>query len=177
MTINLIKNINEIKVKEHFSLPDLDPMKILKEMVLVFVFYLIKICIFGYIIYFMYKQTNLLDDKSIKNYFIFFFLGSIGLYILTLLYLMYRCYNNGVSFSDMDFKGYALGSLLAPSFILSYIIFIIIASFIKVTPLIGFILYAFITMTILIILSTGIAYNTAFEFSYMFIKCSKPKPE
>ena len=175
MTINLIKNINEIKVKEHFSLPDLDPMKILKEMVLVFVFYLIKICIFGYIIYFMYKQTNLLDDKSIKNYFIFFFLGSIGLYILTFLYLMYRCYNNGVSFSDMDFKGYALGSLLAPSFILSYIIFIIIASFIKVTPLIGFILYAISLFSSRVNFSVSVFFSSAIDIIIynLFVKINK----
>ena len=87
---------------------------------------------------------------------------------------MFKCYNNGVSFSDMDFKAYSLASLLAPSFILGYIIFIIIANFIKVTPLVGVVLYAFITFSFLIILSTGIAYNTTFEFAYIFVKCSKP---
>ena len=125
----------------------------------------------------MYKQTNLINDKSVKNYFIFLFLGSLGLYIFTFLYFIFKCYNNNVSFSDMDFKGYALSSLLAPSFILSYIIFIIIANFIKVTPLVGVILYGFITFTFLIILSTGMAYNTIFEFAYTFTKCSKPKPD
>ena len=162
------------KIKENFDLSSLNPESILKDMILAFVFYMIKVCIFGYIIYFLYKQTNLLDDKSIKNYFIFLSLGSLGLYIVTFLYFMFKCYNNGVSFSDMDFKAYSLASLLAPSFILGYIIFIIIANFIKVTPLVGVVLYAFITFSFLIILSTGIAYNTTFEFAYIFVKCSKP---
>jgi len=165
------------KVKENFDLSSLDPETILKKMILAFIFYMIKICIFGYIIYFMYKQTDLINDKSVKNYFIFLFLGSLGLYIVTFLYFIFKCYNNNVSFSDMDFKGYALSSLLAPSFILSYIIFIIIASFIKVAPLVGVILYAFITFSFLIILSTGMAYNATFEFAYTFTKCSKPKPD
>ena len=162
------------KIKENFDLSSLNPESILKDMILAFVFYMIKVCIFGYIIYFLYKQTDLLYDKSIKNYFIFLFLGSLALYIVTFLYFMFKCYNNGVSFSDMDFKAYSLASLLAPSFILGYIIFIIIANFIKVTPLVGVVLYAFITFSFLIILSTGIAYNTTFEFAYIFVKCSKP---
>lgn len=162
---------NKEKIKESFSLDVLDPMQMLKNMFLTFIFYLIKICIFGYIIFFMYQQTGLLYDKSVKNYLIFLFLGSIGLYIVTFLYFMFKCYNNGVSFSDMNFKDYALGSLLGPSFILSYIIFIIVSNFIKVAPMVGIILYAFISFSILIILSTGVVYNISFEIAYALTKC------
>jgi len=164
-------NLNSIK--ENFNLGILDPKTMIKNMIITFVFYLIKICILGYVIYFMYDKTGLLYDKTIKNYLIFLFVGSIGLYIITFLYFMYRCYNNGVSFSDMDYKGYALSSLLAPSFIISYSIFIFVVGFIKVTPLVGTILYVLTSVSILIILSTGAAYDIGFEIAYAVTKCSK----
>lgn len=168
---------NKGSCKENFSLSIgldfLDPTKALKDIMISFLFYLIKICIFGYVIYFLYKQSGLYYEKSVRYYLIFLIVGSIGLYAFTFLYFMYRCYNNGVNFSDMDYKAYALGSLLAPSFILSYAIFIFVANIIKVTPLVGFILYAFISFAFLIILSAGQAYHYAFEFAYYFIKCSK----
>ena len=160
-------------IKENFNLGILDPNTMIKNIIITFVFYLIKICIFGYAIYFIYDKTGLLNDKSIKNYLIFLLLGSIGLYIITFLYFMYRCYNNGVAFSNMDYKGYALSSLLAPSFIISYSIFLFVVGFIKVTPLIGMVLYVFTSVSILIILSTGAAYDIGFEIAYRLTKCSK----
>ena len=164
-------NLNSIK--ENLNLDILDPKTMIKNMIITFVFYLIKICILGYVIYFIYDKTGLLDDRSIKNYLIFLFVGSIGLYIITFLYFMYKCYNNGVDFSVMDYKGYAISSLLAPSFIISYSIFLFVVGFIKVTPLIGKVLYDFTSVSILIILTTGVAYNIGFEIAYTLTKCSK----
>lgn len=172
--MNNNKNIN-VK-KESFSVPGLDfldPTKMLKDILITFLIYLIKSCIFGYIIYLTYKHTGLLYEYSIKNYIIFFIVGSIVLYLVSFLYFMYRCYNNGVSTSDMDYKGYAISSVLGPAFVSSYIIFIIVVSFIKVTPLVGTILYMFTTVSLLIVLSTGIVFNSSFELAYSLTKCAK----
>ena len=162
-------NINK-SVKENFDF--LNPTNMIKDTIMFFLFYLIKICIFGFVIYFLYKKTGLYDESSIRNYFIFFFVGSVVLYIITFLYFIYNCYNNNVKFSDMNYKGYALGSLLAPSLILAYIIFLVIAKALKVTPLVGMILYAFISVMTLIVLSTGLVYQLVFDLSYKLTKCS-----
>jgi hypothetical protein len=167
------KNIQNIK--ENFDIKYLiDPTAGIKELLWIWFIFLVKVCIFGYIIYLCYKHSSYIysDSLSIEALY-FFMIGSIVLYIVSMLYFMYRCYQNGVPFSEMNYKGYALSSLLAPSLIFSYIIFRIIVSFIKVTPLIGFILYAFTTMSILIILLTGFVYNLSFEIAYDLTKCSK----
>jgi|LakMenEpi03Aug12_release.lakeMendotaPanAssembly.Ray.scaffolds.fasta_scaffold231738_3 hypothetical protein len=165
---------NEKCTKENFRITDVyDPTKVFREIALYFLFLIIKICLFGFIIYSIYKQTGLMDEKSIKNYMIFLIVGMVVLYLVTFLYFIYRCYNNDVSFSDMDYKGYALSSLLAPSFIVSYTIFIILCeNIIKKAPGIGKVIYAFIYLTILVIPSTGIIYNLTFEFAYALTKCS-----
>ena len=41
-------------IKENFNLGILDPNTMIKNIIITFVFYLIKICIFGYAIYFIY---------------------------------------------------------------------------------------------------------------------------
>jgi uncharacterized membrane protein len=172
--MNNTENVN-LK-KEHFSVPGLDfldPTKMLKDILISFLFYLLKSCVFGYIIYLTFKHTGLLYEYSIKNYIIFFIIGSIVLYLVSFLYFMYRCYNNGVNTSDMNYEAYAISSILGPVFILSYIIFITIVTFIKVTPLVGTILYMFTTVSFLIVLSTGIAFNSSFELAYSLTKCAK----
>lgn len=172
--MNNTENIN-LK-KEHFSVPGLDfldPTKMLKDILISFLFYLIKSCVFGYIIYLIFKHTGLLYEYSIQNFIIFFVIGSIILYLVTFLYFMYRCYNNGVGLSDMDYESYAISSVLGPVFVSSYIIFLIVVNFIKVSPLIGNILYMFTTVSLLIILSTGIAFQSSFELAYSLTKCAK----
>ena len=161
--------------KENFD-PEylVNPTKMIKDIALYFLFLLIKVCLFGYIIYFTYKQTGLMNETSIVNYFLFLIIGSIVLYIVTFLYFMYKCYNRDVKFSEMDYKGYAISSVLGPSFILSYTIFILVANNLKTfVPGIGRLVYLFIYFSFLVVITTGMAYNYTFEFAYMLTKCKK----
>lgn len=161
--------------KENFD-PEylVDPTKMIKDIAMYFLFLLIKVCIFGYIIYFTYKQTGLMAETSIVNYFLFLIIGSIVLYLVSFLYFMFKCYNRDVSFTEMDYKGYALSSILGPSFILSYTIFILVANNLKTfVPGVGRIVYMFIYFSFLVVITSGIAYNYAFELAYAFTKCKK----
>jgi hypothetical protein len=167
---------NTESIKENFNIKNvIDPTAAIKDLLWMIFIFLVKVCIFGYIIHFCYTYTEYKYDGTIPglNALYFFLLGSVVMYVVSMLYFMYRCYNTGVSFSDMDFKGYALSSLVGPSLIFSYIIFVTIARAIKVTPLIGAILWAFTNISFLVILSAGFAFSTSFEVVYQLTKCSK----
>ena len=169
-------NKNTQSIKENFDIKYvIDPTAAIKDLLWMIFIFLIKVCIFGYIIHLCYTYTEYKYNGIIPglNALYFFLLGSVVMYAVSMLYFMYRCYDNGVSFSDMDFKGYALSSLVGPSLILSYIIFVTIARAIKVTPLIGTILWAFTNISFLVILTTGFAFSSSFEVAYQLTKCSK----
>ena len=169
-------NKNTQIIKEKFDIKYLkNPTAIIKDFLWMVFIFLVKVCIFGYIIYLCYKKTEYKNSGTIPglNALYFFILGSVVMYIVSILYFMYKCHKNGVSFSNMNFKGYALSSLVGPCLILSYIIFVTIARAIKVTPLVGAILWAFTNISILVILSTGVVFNFSFELAYQLTKCSK----
>lgn len=139
---------------------------------IVLILIILKIFIFGGIVYLCYKYTGLKDDANTTNYILFFIVCSLVLYISTFLNFMFNCYMKKVKFSDMDYKKYAISSTMAPSIILGYTIFIIIANFLKFSPL-GMLFKIFIKSPFFIILTIGLVYYFTFQIAYSLTKCSK----
>jgi hypothetical protein len=138
----------------------------------IFILFILKIFIFGGIVYLCYKYTGLKDEAKITNYILFFIVCSLVLYVSTFLNFMFNCYLKKVNFSEMDYKKYAISSTLAPSIILGYTIFIVIANFLKFSPL-GMLFKIFITSPFFIILTIGLVYHFTFQIAYSLTKCSK----
>ena len=172
MYIENYKENNENKetiIRENFGfLPSLS----FKDMAMYLLILILKIFIFGYIIYSSYYYTGYLEDKSILNVFIFVLAGSCILYICTFLDFMFRCYRNNVNFSDMNYKGYALSSVMAPTIIVICAVIIKVIDFLKISP-IGLLLQNLVQRKIYIILITGIVYYISFETAYALVKCNK----
>jgi hypothetical protein len=168
--INEFEKNNTVSSRENFDIPGIPSMQ---DLFMMFVYWVIKMCIFGLIIYLCYSLTGYKDDVSISYMFLFMFIGSIVMFGVTILYFMYKCYNNDVSFSDMDYKQYAISAVLGPVVIIGYAIFVFIADKIKATPLLGFVLFALTNFSFLVVLFTGFIYSISFETAYALLKCSK----
>ena len=168
--INEFEKNNTVSSRENFDIPGIPSMQ---DLFMMFVYWVIKMCIFGLIIYLCYSLTGYKDDVSISYMFLFMFIGSIVMFGVTILYFMYKCYNNDVSFSDMDYKQYAISAVLGPVVIIGYAIFVFIADKIKAAPLLGFVLFALTNFSFLVVLFTGFIYSISFETAYALLKCSK----
>jgi hypothetical protein len=159
-------------MRENFSFEMLtDPKKFFEDIVLDMLIFLIKICIFGYIIYYTMKKTQLTDDHSIINYVKYLVGGSIVLYIVSILNMIYDCYMAGTELEKMSFMKLAKSSLFAVVFIFVHIIVLIVCSILKFTPEVGIIVNELAWGTMYIVLITGLVYRITYDSVQLAVGC------
>lgn len=141
-------------MQENFSLSDLDPMSKIKAIGKFLFVWLIKVIVFGLIIYTVMNKTGLMDQASIKNYMLYFIIGSVVMFLVTFGYFAFLCRKN-----KLDMKKLAELSLLGPSVILTHVIALVVASFLIDIPEIGLIIYGIAWSSIGVTLVAGILYS------------------
>lgn len=141
-------------MKENFSVSDLNPMNKIKEIAIFLLVLLIKVIIIGLIFYTIMGKTGLMQEASIKNYFIYFVAGSVTMFAITFAYFAFLCRKN-----KFDAKKLAKLSMLGPSIVAAHVIILLISPFIKDIPEIGIIIYGLLWTSFGVVLLTGIMYS------------------
>lgn len=163
-------------MKEKFSLELFtDPKKFFEDIIIDLIIFLVKVIIFGYIIYYTMKKTGLTEEATIKNYVKYFVAGSLALYTLSMLNMIYDCYMAGVEVHKMRFTSFAKASTFVFVFTLVHIIALVICTFLKLAPLLGFIVYELAWGSTFIVLITGIVYNLTYDGVLMVNGCPQTK--
>jgi len=152
----------------------LNPITILKEMMMK----LVKIIVFGLMFYVCMRVSNLTNQQTSKNYLMYFIIGSILIYALTILNFMYECHKSDTKtkVSDMNIKGFAKASIFVPIFILIHIIclYLVKTNIIKYDTMeVGMIISFAMWSLVGIVLITGIVYYITFAICQKVTKCVK----
>ena len=159
-------------MKETFSFEMLtNPKKFFEDIIIGIIMFVIKVCILGYIIYYTMKTAQLTDDHSIINYVKYLVGGSIVLYIVSMLNMIYDCYMAGTELEKMSFMKLAKSSFFAVVFILVHIIVLIVCSILKFTPEIGLIVNELAWGSTFIILITGFVYRITYDSVQLAVGC------
>jgi len=153
-------------MQENFSVSDLDPMSKIKAIGKFLLIWLIKVIVFGLIIYTVMSKTGLMDQASIKNYMLYFIVGSIVMFLVTFGYFAFLCRKD-----KLDMKKLAELSLLGPSVILTHVIALVVCSFLVDIPEIGLIIYGIAWSSIGVTLVTGILYSVGLSVAEYKAEC------
>jgi heme/copper-type cytochrome/quinol oxidase subunit 2 len=153
-------------MQENFSLDDLNPMEKIKKLGMFLLIWLIKALVFGGVIYGVMSKTGLMNEASIKNYFMYFVAGSLIMFLVTFGYFAFLCRKN-----KFDATKLAKLSILGPSVILIHIIALIVASFLVDIPEIGLIIYGIAWSSIGVMLVTGIMYSIGLSIAELKAEC------
>jgi hypothetical protein len=148
-------------VVENFSASELDPMTYVKNVMKKVLYFILQVIVAGLIISFAMKKSGLVDDQTMKTYMMYFVFGGISTYILTFLYLWYKCKGK----KDIDYKKLAKASLLGPSVIITHIILLYVCNLLKVVPEIGILIYLLSWTTFGIVGVSGILYTSALSIA------------
>ena len=159
-------------MKENFSFELFsNPKKFFTDILKNLLVFIVKTIVIGSIIYVVMSKVGLKNNRSIVNYIKYFLIGSVVLYLLSMLNMIYDCYNSGTKFDKMNFKKFALSSMFAPSFVLFHIILLIVCGYLEVAPEIGVLIYLISWTTLGIVVGTGVAYNLVYDGVNHFVKC------
>lgn len=159
-------------MRENFSF-DLfvDPVGFFKDLLLGLVKFVVKVVLFGYILYYTMKKTGLKDNHSIMNYVKYLVVASIVMYFVSMTNMVFDCYMEGTEIQKMDFKQFALASIFVPVFVLVHVIALIVCGFLKPAPAVGIILQVLCWTSLYIVLITGVVYTLTYESVKLGIGC------
>jgi heme/copper-type cytochrome/quinol oxidase subunit 3 len=154
-------------MQENFSVSDLNPMNKIKEMAKFLLICLLKALVAGFVIYFVMAKTGLKDQASIKNYLIYFIVGSVVMFLVTFGYFAYLCRSD-----KFDAKKLAKLSILGPSIVLTHVVILVVSSLIVDVPEVGLVVYGIVWSSFGIVLITGIMYAIGLTVAEKTASCA-----
>jgi len=148
-----------------------DPVGFFTDILMGLISFIIKVVLFGYIIYYTMKKTDLIEDRSIQNYVKYLVIASIIMYIVSIFNMVYDCYREGTEVQKMSFSSFAKSSTFVFIFILVHVIALFVCSKLRFAPVAGIIVNQLAWGTMWIVLIIGAVYTITYESVKLAIGC------
>ena len=158
---------------ENFSFGDLfkDPLKVLKDIIIDLIIFLIRVIIVGIILSYCVNRIGV-SGYDIMSYIKYFFIGGAIAYVLSFIYFMYKCIRKGNHISKLYYKRYFWAALCGPLAVLIHAGILFASNFIVDIPELGWIIYFIIWSGIGLMLIPGVWFNILLDGAYLVTPCT-----